>query len=215
MAALTLVLANTQQANAQSRKDKSAYAEAYERARNNAYQSIYQTTDSQTVQPSLNSAVYPQPVVEQKENKDEDIQKKQSEFSFNYRHPKDGGGGGYGISLMYKHVLLGYEMFWMKKSPSDYRAFDIYAGGNYRRFLGEWFYIEGRAMIGYKHVKMYGDKEGNVYLGLSPRIALDLIHTKRGMHVSLFGGYEADFLKFKFKKGYVSHSFPFGIAMIF
>ena len=150
-----------------------------------------------------------------------DRQKRQSEVAFTYFHPKGGGGGAAGFDYVLHHFVMGIDYAWAKKNDYFKGFFGIhaYVGGNYRYFLVNRVYLEGRAMIGFGHETMdivsgyskYGNKQWKEeksnygYLAFSPRVGF-LISEKVGVNV----GYECDLWKFK----NAGHRFAFGIVIV-
>lgn len=126
----------------------------------------------------------------------------------------------------------------------DTSNWDIHLGGNYRYFLGsKWVYVEGRVMIGYAHQSYkyvastdtqvhnggYGrtaytytttknnwekEGDGDIYLGITPRVGLNLFPLKNGGSVSIVAGYRWNFTKFNFDKEHTADYFTIGIAAI-
>lgn len=122
---------------------------------------------------------------------------------------------------MFSHVLMGVDYSWAKKNDYMKSFFGIhaYVGGNYRYFLVNRVYLEGRAMIGFGHESMdvvsgyssYGSpkwsevKNNYGYLAFSPRVGF-LLSKNFGINV----GYECDLWEFK----NVGHRFAFSLVFV-
>lgn len=156
----------------------------------------------------------------------EDLQEQQGGTDFEYQAYED--GGGIGMNYVFNHVILGGSVGWGEESDyiRDVTVWNAYLGANHRYFLGtRSVWIEGRAMVGYKHASLematyssskYSTKwekesEGGLFLGISPRFGVNLIHFKNGDILSVVAGYRWDFNKFKFKSEYTDDYFTIGV----
>lgn len=147
--------------------------------------------------------------LESQQDEKTEWQKRQSSFELHYGFPfanKKMHGGSAGITGVIKHVLFGAEAWWYK---TNFMAVQVPIGGNYRYFPAKQFYLEGRAMVGYRHsqtdVMGYTDKYNTGYLGISPRIGIML-----GKAWGITAGYECDFDFKKFDSP--SHRVLVGLA---
>jgi hypothetical protein len=129
---------------------------------------------------------------------------------------------GFKASGVYDYVWASLELGGMATYGDLYKSNkDFYkdnfmlkfsVGGDYKFFLGEQFYLEGRAGVGYWWSKAGKgvDGDGNVYLTLQPRIGW-----KFAEHWGVFAGGQFDFYKFKFSKGYNQGYGTIGVAYHF
>lgn len=113
------------------------------------------------------------------------------------------------VSGVYDYVWASVEVGGMTTWSDIYKSNeDLYKenfmmklsiGGDYKFWLDEKFYLEGRAGFGYWYSKAGKgiDGDGNIYLTLQPRIGW-----KFAEHWGVFAGGQFDFYKFKFSKGY-------------
>ena len=127
-------------------------------------------------------------------------------------------GWGIGISGGGNYFLFGYDYYFGKENEgvSSNMGMEIYAGGNYRYHITEYFYLEGRIFAGYyqwdtkfKKVKGYDIDDIKVreaFLGVSPRAGL------RYKKVAISAGYRWDWVKFKFKKENCLDRFNIGLT---
>lgn len=160
----------------------------------------------------------------------DDLQEQQSGFDLEYHFYE--GGGGVGANWVINHVIFGGSYGWGNSSDyiRDIENWTLFIGGNHRYFLGtRSVWIEGRAMVGYKHASLematyssskYSTKwekesDGYVFLGISPRLGLNLIHFDNGSILSVVAGYRWDFNKFKFKSEYTDDYFTIGVNIGF
>lgn len=157
----------------------------------------------------------------------EDLQEQQGGTDFEYQAYED--GGGIGMNYVFNHVILGGSVAWGEESDykKDVTVWNAYLGANHRYFLGtRSVWIEGRAMVGYKHgsmkvatysssrsskIEWEKESEGGLFLGISPRFGVNLIHFKNGDILSVVAGYRWDFYKFKFNKENTSKYFTIGV----
>ena len=157
----------------------------------------------------------------------EDLQEQQGGIDFEYQAYED--GGGIGMNWVFNHVILGGSAGWGEESDyiKDPKAWSLYLGGNHRYFLGtRAVWIEGRAMVGYRHASMSvatysssrsskivweDESDGALFLGISPRFGVNLIHFKNGDILSVVAGYRWDFNKFKFDKDNTIKYFTIGV----
>jgi hypothetical protein len=148
-----------------------------------------------------------------------DPQKQEGAMDVQY-HGID-NGWGIGVSGGGSYFLFGYDYYFGKKSEgmSSNMGMEIYAGGNYRYHITEYFYLEGRIFAGYyqwdtefNKVKGYGlddIKVREAFLGVSPRAGL------RYKKVAISAGYRWDWVKFKFKKENCLDRFNIGLTFFF
>lgn len=149
-------------------------------------------------------------------------------------------GFGMGLNFRIKYVMVGYGYTSGKTDTyiTENNGWNISAGGDYQHWLGKWFYVEGAAGLGYFHGKTktreesgeeryYSQgsyhtrptyetkthKNGEVGLFINPRIGIKLFNSKKGNGSwALTASYRWNFLKFKFKKGYINDYFTVGLA---
>ena len=135
-----------------------------------------------------------------------------------YHAIEDGWGIGVNFVSPY-YFLLGWDYYFRKKGEalSTNSGMELYIGGNYRYYLTEVFYIEGRIVAGYYHweIKFKGkaneafdSKVNEAFVGLSPRAGL-----KFGK-VALSAGYRWDWIKMDFKKENCLDRFTIGLTII-
>ncbi len=147
-------------------------------------------------------------------------------------------GFGLNYNAVVKHVLVDFSFgFGKTESPIIGNfSYNIGLGGNYRHWIGNVFYVEGRAGVAYYHSKIemtektylrtdttpsgmridkydYSTKvlkNGDFGLFVSPRIGVKLFN---GLAIS--AGYRWNFLDFKFKEGYISDYFSVGVTILY
>lgn len=145
-------------------------------------------------------------------------QKQEGAWDVHYHAIDNGWGIGTSFS---RYFLFGFDYYFGKKSEgmSSNMGFEVYAGGDYRYHITEYFYLEGRIFAGYyewntsfNKVKGYGMEDIKVkeaFLGVSPRAGL------RYKRVAISAGYRWDWVKFKFKKENCLDRFNIGLTIFF
>ena len=145
-------------------------------------------------------------------------QKQEGAWDVHYHAIDNGWGIGTSFS---RYFLFGFDYYFGKKSEgmSSNMGFEVYAGGDYRYHITEYFYLEGRIFAGYyewntsfNKVKGYGMDDVKVkeaFLGVSPRAGL------RYKRVAISAGYRWDWVKFKFKKENCLDRFNIGLKIFF
>ena len=126
-------------------------------------------------------------------------------------------GWGVGLSFVAQYFVFGYDYYFGKEGGGvrTNMGMEIYLGGNYRYFVTENFYVEGRIIGGYyqwdmKFDKNVGAKDQSIkeaFIGLSPRAGL-----KFGK-VAISAGYRWDWVKMKFKKENCLDRFNVGLTI--
>jgi len=128
---------------------------------------------------------------------------------------------GWGISLesVVKYIIFGLEYNFGKtpEGVTSNSGLEIYLGGNYRYYLTENFYFEGRLLAGYyqwdvKYNKKIGiddQKQREAFVGLSPRAGI-----KFGK-LGISAGYRWDWVKMKFDKENCLDRFTVGLTVYF
>lgn len=129
-------------------------------------------------------------------------------------------GWGIGISGGGSYFLFGYDYYFGKTNEliSSNIGMEIYAGGNYRYHITDYFYLEGRIFAGYYQwdTKFKGKgydiddiKVREAFIGVSPRAGL------RYKRVAISAGYRWDWVKFKFRKENCTDRFNIGLTIFF
>lgn len=126
-------------------------------------------------------------------------------------------GWGIGLNWVTSYFVFGYDYHFGKTGGgvSTNMGMEIYLGGNYRYFITDNFYVEGRIIGGYyewdiKFDKKVGLKDNSVkeaFIGLTPRAGL-----KFGK-VAISAGYRWDWIKMEFKKENCLDRFTVGLTI--
>lgn len=132
-------------------------------------------------------------------------------------------GFGYALNWAFKYLFIDWSMRFGEKNDvvTANDGWSLGAGGHYRHWIGNWFFVEGYLGIEYLHstiaYKNYTSatkyetkkiKDGNIAMMLYPKIGINLY---KGL--SIAAGYRWDFNEFKFKKAYISDFFTLSLVV--
>ena len=125
-------------------------------------------------------------------------------------------GWGVGLNWVAQYLVFGFDYYFGKTGGGvrTNMGMEIYLGGNYRYYVTENFYVEGRIIGGYyqwdiKFDRNVGAEDQSIkeaFIGLSPRAGL-----KFGK-VAISAGYRWDWIKMKFKKENCLDRFNVGLT---
>ncbi|MBQ9357093.1 MAG: autotransporter outer membrane beta-barrel domain-containing protein [Prevotella sp.] len=158
-----------------------------------------------------------------RETVDENKDNGQSGISFEFGFID--GGGQVGMDYVINGFVLGGSFGWGETNAvvKSNSSWDIHIGYNYRYFLHQNVYIEGRALFGYGSATMETlvgktrekNTNGDVFLGLNPRIGVCIPLGKNFNNISIFAGYRWDIVKFQFDKEHTGDYFNIGFCSVF
>lgn len=126
-------------------------------------------------------------------------------------------GWGASMETVWNHFLFGFGYY--SGETNDYlktnNGFELFLGGNYRFFLANNFYVEGRLMAGwyswsteFKAGKSSSrDDVNKLFVGVSPRIGIQF------GKVAISGGYRWDYVDFEFDKDHCLDRWNVGLTV--